>query len=85
MRQEIVIGGFTDPKGSRTGVGSLLLGTHDEHGVLRYVGNVGSGFNHSSLKSISAELEKLRTDDSPFPPRSVPGRGEARKEERGEK
>ncbi|MBQ5939820.1 DNA ligase D [Massilia sp. AB1] len=74
LRQEFVIGGFTDPKGSRTGVGSLLLGTHDENGVLRYVGNVGSGFNHSSLKSISAQLEKLRTDDSPFPPRSVPGR-----------
>ena len=74
LRQEFVIGGYTDPKGSRTGVGSLLLGTHDKDGVLRYVGNVGSGFNHASLKSISAQLEALRSDESPFPPRSVPGR-----------
>lgn len=74
LRQEFVIGGFTDPKGSRTGIGSLLLGTYDEDGVLRYAGNVGSGFNHSSLASIARQLEKLRSDESPFPPRAVPGR-----------
>lgn len=74
LRQEFVIGGFTDPKGSRTGIGSLLLGTYDEEGVLRYAGNVGSGFNHSSLASIAKRLEKLRSDESPFPPRAVPGR-----------
>ena len=74
LRQEFVIGGFTDPKGSRTGIGSLLLGTYDEEGVLRYAGNVGSGFNHSSLTSIAQRLEKLRSDESPFPPRAVPGR-----------
>jgi len=74
LRQEFVIGGFTDPKGSRTGIGSLLLGTYDEDGVLRYAGNVGSGFNHSSLTAIAEKLEKLRTDQSPFPPRAVPGR-----------
>lgn len=74
LRQEFVIGGFTDPKGSRTGIGSLLLGTYDEEGVLRYAGNVGSGFNHSSLAAIAKKLEKLRSDDSPFPPRAVPGR-----------
>jgi len=74
LRQEFVIGGFTDPKGSRTGIGSLLLGTYDEDGVLRYAGNVGSGFNHASLASIAKKLEKLRSDDSPFPPRAVPGR-----------
>ncbi|WP_313167419.1 DNA ligase D [Massilia oculi] len=74
LRQEFVIGGFTDPKGSRTGIGSLLLGTYDDEGVLRYAGNVGSGFNHSSLASIAKRLEKLRSDESPFPPRAVPGR-----------
>jgi len=74
LRQEFVIGGFTDPKGSRTGIGSLLLGTYDEEGVLRYAGNVGSGFNHSSLTSIAKRLETLRSDDSPFPTRAVPGR-----------
>jgi bifunctional non-homologous end joining protein LigD len=74
LRQEFVIGGFTDPKGSRKGVGSLLLGTYDREGVLRYAGNVGSGFNHASLMDISERLEALRTDKSPFPPRAVPGR-----------
>ncbi|WP_292038152.1 DNA ligase D [Massilia sp. UBA6681] len=74
LRQEFVIGGYTDPKGSRKGVGSLLLGTYDREGVLRYAGNVGSGFNHASLMDIKERLEALRTDDSPFPPRAVPGR-----------
>lgn len=73
-RQEFVIGGFTDPKGARTGIGALLLGVHDEDGVLRYAGNVGSGFNHATLTSIAEQLEALRTDTSPFPPRAVPGR-----------
>ncbi|MFC0254063.1 DNA ligase D [Massilia consociata] len=74
LRQEFVIGGYTDPKGSRKGVGSLLLGTYDREGVLRYAGNVGSGFNHASLKDIRERLEALATDESPFPPRAVPGR-----------
>lgn len=74
LRQEFVIGGFTDPKGSRKGVGSLLLGFYDREGKLRYAGNVGSGFNHASLMDISERLEALRTDESPFPPRAVPGR-----------
>ena len=74
MRQEFVIGGYTDPKGSRQGVGSLLLGTYDKDGVLRYCGNVGSGFNADSLRDITKKLKALDTDESPFPPRSVPGR-----------
>jgi len=74
QRQEFVIAGYTDPKGSRTGVGSLLLGTYDQEGVLRYAGNVGSGFNAESLRDVTAKLKALDTDVSPFPPRSVPGR-----------
>jgi bifunctional non-homologous end joining protein LigD len=74
QRQEFVIAGYTDPKGSRTGVGSLLLGTYDKEGVLRYAGNVGSGFNAESLRDVTAKLKALDTDASPFPPRSVPGR-----------
>lgn len=74
QRQEFVIGGYTDPKGSRTGVGSLLLGTYDKDGVLRYAGNVGSGFNAESLRDVTARLKALDTDKSPFPPRSVAGR-----------
>ena len=74
QRQEFVIGGYTDPKGSRTGIGALLLGTYDDEGVLRYHGNVGSGFNGATLATIADKLEKLRTDRSPFPARAVPGR-----------
>ncbi len=74
QRQEFVIAGYTDPKGSRTGVGALLLGTYDKEGVLRYAGNVGSGFNAESLRDVTARLKALDTDLSPFPPRSVPGR-----------
>ena len=74
QRQEFVIAGYTDPKGARTGIGALLLGTYDKDGVLRYAGNVGSGFNAESLREISARLKALDTDASPFPPRSVPGR-----------
>jgi bifunctional non-homologous end joining protein LigD len=74
LRQEFVIGGYTDPQGSRTGIGSLLLGYHDKDGVLRYAGNVGSGFNGASLRHLRAVLEEIETDKSPFPPRAVPGR-----------
>jgi len=65
LRQEFVIGGYTDPKGSRTGVGSLLLGVHDE-GRLRYAGNVGTGFNEQTLKDLRARLDAIAQDRSPF-------------------
>jgi bifunctional non-homologous end joining protein LigD len=65
-RQEFVIGGWTDPKGSRSGLGSLLLGVHDDEGKLVYAGKVGSGFNETSLRTISEQLRKLAADKSPF-------------------
>ncbi|MFL6656777.1 MAG: DNA ligase D [Massilia sp.] len=74
QRQEFVIGGFTDPQGSRVGIGALLLGTHDEHGVLQYAGNVGTGFNEASLRDLKKKLDALVTDVSPFPPKAVAGR-----------
>ena len=64
-RQEFVIGGYTDPKGSRTGVGSLLLGVH-EAGRLKYSGNVGTGFNEQTLRELRRQLEALASDHSPF-------------------
>ncbi|MGH8496788.1 MAG: DNA ligase D [Gammaproteobacteria bacterium] len=71
QRQEFVIGGFTDPQGSRTGFGALLLGYYDDQGKLIYSGRVGTGFTDTTLKSMSAKLDKLETDKSPFknPPR----------------
>jgi bifunctional non-homologous end joining protein LigD len=74
QRQEFVIGGYTDPQGSRTGIGSLLLGTYDKAGVLQYAGNVGTGFNEATLRELKAKLSALDTDVSPFPPRAVAGR-----------
>ncbi|HTH44954.1 MAG TPA: DNA ligase D [Oxalicibacterium sp.] len=64
-RQEFVIGGYTDPQGSRQGIGSLLLGVHEE-GKLRYAGNVGSGFSDRTLKEIRKQLDAVAADKSPF-------------------
>jgi bifunctional non-homologous end joining protein LigD len=74
QRQEFVIGGYTDPQGSRTGIGALLLGTYDQDGVLRYAGSVGSGFNEKTLRDLAGKLEALKTGESPFPPKAVAGR-----------
>lgn len=65
-RQEFVIGGFTEPKGTRNGLGALLLGIHDEAGRLVYAGKVGTGFDMQTLDTIRAKLDALRTDASPF-------------------
>ena len=64
--QEFVIGGFTDPKGSRAGIGSLLLGVHDAEGALQYAGNVGSGFSDGRLRNLKTSLNALASRDKPF-------------------
>ncbi|MEQ8716283.1 MAG: non-homologous end-joining DNA ligase [Acidimicrobiales bacterium] len=64
-RQEMVIGGFTDPKGSRTGLGALLVGHHDG-GDLVYAGRVGTGFDESTLVSLIELLEARRRENPPF-------------------
>ncbi|MES2016860.1 MAG: DNA ligase D [Pseudomonadota bacterium] len=74
QRQEFVIGGYTDPQGARTGIGALLLGTHDEQGVLQYAGNVGTGFDEATLRELKKKLDALDTDASPFPAGAVAGR-----------
>lgn len=65
-RQEFIICGFTEPRGSRSGLGALLLGIHDAKGKLQYAGNVGSGFNDQMLVDLRAQLDKLRTGSRPF-------------------
>ncbi|MFK9083095.1 DNA ligase D [Pseudomonas neuropathica] len=61
-RQEFVIVGFTDPKGSRNAFGALLLGLHDkDSGELRYAGKVGTGFTEATLNSIHRQLKPLQT------------------------
>jgi bifunctional non-homologous end joining protein LigD len=63
--QELVIGGFTAPQGSRTDFGALLVG-YFEGDLLRYAGKVGTGFGRSTLAELGAKLRDLETDDSPF-------------------
>lgn len=75
-RQEFVIGGYTDPKGTRTGLGSLLLGVYDDEGHLRYAGNVGSGFDQRTLTSLKKRLDELHASRSPFQ-RNLAGLGRA--------
>ncbi|MCP1501127.1 bifunctional non-homologous end joining protein LigD [Pseudomonas migulae] len=61
-RQEFVVVGYTDPKGSRNAFGALLLGLHDrDSGKLCYAGKVGTGFNETTLKSIYEQLKPLQT------------------------
>ena len=64
--QEVVVGGWTEPRGSRTGLGALLVGVHDETRVLRYAGKVGTGFGRATLDSLVARLAPLERDTSPF-------------------
>jgi bifunctional non-homologous end joining protein LigD len=63
--QELVIGGFTAPQGSRTDLGALLLGYYED-GRLRYAGKVGTGFTRATLRELAAKLEPLHRDRSPF-------------------
>jgi DNA ligase D-like protein (predicted ligase) len=65
--QELVIGGFTAPKGSRTDFGALLVG-YNEDGALRYAGKVGTGFDQATLRELGAQLRELERDESPFRP-----------------
>ncbi|MEF7612401.1 DNA ligase D [Aquincola sp. MAHUQ-54] len=66
QRQEFVIGGYTDPKGSRQGLGALLLGVHDAAGALQYAGNVGTGFDQRTLADLARQLARLHAEQSPF-------------------
>jgi bifunctional non-homologous end joining protein LigD len=68
-RQEFVIGGFTDPHGSRVGFGALLVGYYEgdyENGSLRYAGKIGTGYDTGTLIALREQLRKLETKDSPF-------------------
>ena len=63
--QELVIGGFTAPKGSRENFGALLVGYYGD-GKLRYAGKVGTGFDHEELRALAERMAPLRRDTSPF-------------------
>jgi bifunctional non-homologous end joining protein LigD len=63
--QELLIGGYTEPKGSRIELGALLVG-HWENGRLRYAGKVGTGFTRETLRDLAGRLRPLRREDPPF-------------------
>ena len=65
--QELVIGGFTAPRGSRTDLGALLVG-HFEGDRLRYAGKVGTGFTRTTLRELAGQLAPLVRETSPFEP-----------------
>ena len=65
-RQEFVIGGFTDPSGSRRGFGALLLGVYEGKGNLVYVGRVGTGFSEERLSQLYRALRSLQQRQPAF-------------------
>ena len=78
--QEMVIGGWTAPRGSRTDLGALLIGVYDD-GRLRYAGKVGTGFTQATLRDLAGRLAPLRRDGtarSPTRPASATPRGWSR-------
>jgi DNA ligase D-like protein (predicted ligase) len=63
--QEFVIGGYTDPSGSRKGFGALLIGVYDD-GDLIYAGKVGTGYDDETLVRLGKRLSSLERESSPF-------------------
>jgi DNA ligase D-like protein (predicted ligase) len=63
--QEFVVGGYTAPKGSRVGLGALLLGYHDGRDLV-YAGKVGTGFDEATLRSLHERLSAIERDAPPF-------------------
>lgn len=65
LKQEFVIGGFTDPQGARVGLGALLVGYFDGDDLV-YAGKVGTGLDTRLLLELRARLDALKTDRPPF-------------------
>jgi bifunctional non-homologous end joining protein LigD len=76
-RQEFVIVGYTDPEGSRTGFGSLLLAVHDDAGELTFAGKVGTGFDQAALVDLHRRLKAIERKTPAF--KNAPRGAEARR------
>jgi bifunctional non-homologous end joining protein LigD len=70
-QQELVVGGYTAPKGSRERLGALLVGYY-ENGALRYAGKVGTGYDRAALEELHRRLAPLHRRTSPFAPGPAP-------------
>ena len=75
QKQEFVIGGYTEPEGSRKYFGALLVGFY-EGKKLKFAGRVGTGFSDKLLRSLFSELEKIRVERCPFS--NLPALGRSR-------
>jgi len=68
-QQEFVVGGWTEPRHTRSHFGALLLGVHEDgnpNGTLTYVGHTGTGFDQAELQRVWALLKPRQTNVSPF-------------------
>lgn len=65
QREEFVVVGFTEPKGSRTGLGALHMGYYDGKGELHYAGGVGTGFDRATLEDLRTRRTKLERKVAP--------------------
>jgi bifunctional non-homologous end joining protein LigD len=72
-RQELVIGGYTEPHGERIGFGALLVGYYDGHELV-YAGKVGTGFDDETLRRLKKRLTSLERDRSPFAGDDLPAK-----------
>jgi ATP-dependent DNA ligase len=63
--QEFVIGGYTEPQGSRTDFGALLIGYYRKD-KLRYAGKVGTGYDEDTLSGLGKKLRNIRIKENPF-------------------
>lgn len=75
LRQEFVIGGFTDPEGARVGIGALVVGHYDNRDRLVFSGKVGTGFSHRVATELRRRLERIRQSQCPFAERPRGGLG----------
>lgn len=65
-RQEVIIGGFTEPRGSREAFGSLLVGVYNDKDEFVFAGHVGTGFNDKLLRELYQKMIKLKQTKNPF-------------------
>jgi bifunctional non-homologous end joining protein LigD len=73
-RQELVVGGFSEPRGSRPGFGALVVGYYDGDDLV-CAGKVGTGFDNETLHDLRAELDQRERDDPPFARGTLPDQG----------
>ncbi|HKX24441.1 MAG TPA: DNA ligase D, partial [Candidatus Saccharimonadales bacterium] len=66
LRQEVVIGGYTEPRGGRQYLGALLVGVYDDKGEFVYIGHSGGGIADEQRKQLQLKLAKLERKTSPF-------------------